>query len=345
MGISNLDYIALFLATFLLVGLLTPIARRVALRREIVDSPTQNHKTHREPIPYLCGVAIMIGVITISYATSLISNFSQNTFTLATSVLGPALILGLIGLWDDLRNLSPLPRFIAQTVAGVFTAALLINSNTSGNPTGSAAIDSLITIIWIVGISNSINFFDNLDGGAAGTVAISAIAIALLAFGSGQYLITALATVTAGATLGFLLWNKSPARIYMGDAGALFLGVLIATLTIRLSPTTDQLIGSFATPLLILAIPILDTTVAVLSRLRRGISPFQGGQDHLSHRLIRKGRSRRSAAFTLWGLSGVFASSAIWVAQPNFEYEKYIVYGGAALWALLFVYFFATDDE
>lgn len=345
MGISNLEYIALFLATFLLVGLLTPIARRVALRREIVDSPTQNHKTHREPIPYLGGVAIMIGVITISYATSLISNFSQNTFILATSVLGPALILGLIGLWDDLRNLTPLPRFIAQTVAGVFTAALLINSNTSGNPTGSAAIDSLITIIWIVGISNSINFFDNLDGGAAGTVAISAIAIALLAFGSGQYLITALATVTAGATLGFLLWNKSPARIYMGDAGALFLGVLIATLTIRLSPTTDQLIGSFATPLLILAIPILDTTVAVLSRLRRGISPFQGGQDHLSHRLIRKGRSRRSAAFTLWGLSGVFASFAIWVAQPNVEYEKYIVYGGAALWALLFVYFFATDDE
>jgi UDP-GlcNAc:undecaprenyl-phosphate GlcNAc-1-phosphate transferase len=345
MGISNLEYIALFLTTFALVGFLTPIARKVAISREIVDNPTQGHKTHREPIPYLGGVAIMVGIITISYGTALISNFSKNTFILATSVLGPALILGLIGLWDDLRNLSPLPRFVAQTVAGVFTAILLINSSTSGNPTGSTLIDSVITIIWVVGISNSINFFDNLDGGAAGTVAISSLAIALLAFGSGQYLITALATVTAGGTLGFLLWNKSPARIYMGDAGALFLGVLVATLTIRLAPTTDLLIGSFATPLLILAIPILDTTVAVLSRLRRGISPFQGGKDHLSHRLIRKGRSRRFAALTLWGLSAIFAALALWVAQPNSDYEKFIVYGGATFWALLFIYFFATDDE
>jgi UDP-GlcNAc:undecaprenyl-phosphate GlcNAc-1-phosphate transferase len=131
----------------------------------------------------------------------------------------------------------------------------------------------------------------------------------------------------------------------MGDAGALFLGLVIAVLTIRLDPTTDQLTGSFATPLLLLAIPILDTTVAVLSRLRRGVSPFQGGRDHLSHRLIRRGLSRRVTAFILWGLSGLFALVALWIAEPNAEYERWIVYGAGALWALLFVFFFATDDE
>ena len=345
MGISNTEYFALFVTTFVLVGVLTPLARQFALARSIVDNPNQGHKTHREPIPYLGGVAIMVGVIVVSYGTALISNFTIDTFYLASSVLVPALILGLIGLWDDIKNLSALPRFIAQTVAGVFTAFLLISSNTSGNPTGSSVVDTLVTIIWIVGICNSINFFDNLDGGAAGTVAVSSIALAILALNGDQFIIAALATVMAGGTLGFLIWNKSPARIYMGDAGALFLGVVISVLTIRLDPTTDLLIGSFATPLLILAIPILDTTVAVLSRLRRGISPFQGGRDHLSHRLIRKGVSRKVTAFILWGLSALFACLAIWISQPNSEFERWIVYGAGGLWALLFVFFFATDDE
>jgi UDP-GlcNAc:undecaprenyl-phosphate/decaprenyl-phosphate GlcNAc-1-phosphate transferase len=345
MGITDIEYFALFLTTFLLVGALTPLARKVALSQKIVDNPTQSHKTHKEPIPYLGGVAIMVGIVAVSYGTSLIANFSRNTFALASSVLIPALILGLMGLWDDIRNLSPLPRFVAQTIAGVFTAFLLISSSTSGNPTGSQVIDTVITIIWIVGICNSINFFDNLDGGAAGTVAISSIALTILALGSGQSLIAALAVVTAGGTLGFLIWNKSPARIYMGDAGALFLGVLIAVLTIRLIPTTETLVGSFATPILVLAIPILDTTVAVLSRLRRGISPFQGGKDHLSHRLIRRGISRRVTAFILWVLSAVFGALAIWISRPNASYENWILVGAGALWAALFIYFFATDDE
>jgi len=345
MGISNTEYFSLFVITFVLVGLLTPLVRQFALSKSIVDNPNQGHKTHREPIPYLGGVAIMVGVFLVSYGTALISDFTIDTFYLASSVLLPALILGLIGLWDDIKNLSALPRFIAQTVAGVFTAILLINTNTSGNPTGSDLIDTIVTILWIVGICNSINFFDNLDGGAAGTVAVSSIALAILALNGDQSVIAALATVMAGGTLGFLIWNKSPARIYMGDAGALFLGLVIAVLTIRLDPTTDQLTGSFATPLLLLAIPILDTTVAVLSRLRRGVSPFQGGRDHLSHRLIRRGLSRRVTAFILWGLSGLFALVALWIAEPNAEYERWIVYGAGALWALLFVFFFATDDE
>jgi UDP-GlcNAc:undecaprenyl-phosphate GlcNAc-1-phosphate transferase len=324
---------------YLLVGVLTPLMRRIAIATDVIDRPNSSHKSHKQPVPYLGGIAIIIGVIAISYSTSLVSNFTINTFWLATSVLAPALLLGLIGLWDDLRNLPPLPRFIAQSIAGVFTAGILIATDNVGNPTGSVIFDSIITIIWVVGICNSINFFDNLDGGAAGTVAISSIALAFLALNGDQYLIAALSTVTAGATLGFLVWNKNPAKIYMGDAGALFLGVLLATLTIRLHPNTDTQIGSYFTPIFLLAIPILDTTVAVLSRLRRHLSPFQGGQDHLSHRLVRTGFSRRQAAITLWGLSGLFAAAAILLSKPNAVSEDYLVGGVLLLWVVLFISF------
>jgi len=344
MGITNKEYFILFVMAYLLVGALTPLMRKIAIATDVIDRPNSSHKSHKQPVPYLGGVAIIVGVITVSYATSLVSNFTINTFWLATSVLGPALLLGLIGLWDDLRNLPPLPRFIAQSIAGVFTAGILIATDNVGNPTGSAIFDSIITIIWVVGICNSINFFDNLDGGAAGTVAISSIALAFLALNGDQYLIAALSTVTAGATLGFLVWNKNPAKIYMGDAGALFLGVLLATLTIRLHPNSDTQIGSYFTPIFLLAIPILDTTVAVLSRLRRHLSPFQGGQDHLSHRLVRAGLSRKQAAITLWGLSGLFAAAAILVSRPNAVTEDYLVGGVLLLWVVLFISFFRTKD-
>ena len=149
----------------------------------------------------------------------------------------------------------------------------------------------------------------------------------------------------AGATLGFLIWNRVPARIYMGDAGALFLGVLLATLTIRLNPDAQTSIGSFATPILLLAIPILDTTVAVLSRLRRGVSPFLGGKDHLSHRLVRAGLSRKMAAIALWLLSATFALFAVILTIVAEKYEFYFVAVTAFLWALLFLGFIRTADK
>ena len=344
MGISNTEYFLLFVNSYLLVGVLTPLMRKIAIATDVVDRPNSSHKSHKKPVPYLGGVAIIIGVIIVSYSASLFSQFTSSTFWLATSVLGPALLLGLIGLWDDIKNLPPLPRFIAQTLAGVFTASILLVTDNVGNPTGSSIFDSIITVVWIVGICNSINFFDNLDGGAAGTVAISSIALAYLALNGDQYLIAALSVVTAGSTLGFLVWNKSPAKIYMGDAGALFLGVLLATLTVRFQPTAQTQIGSFLIPVLLLAIPILDTTVAVLSRLRRHISPFQGGQDHLSHRLIRAGCSRGTAAFSLWGLSAIFAVIPVLISNSEGPTENYILISAVAVWMIMFTLFFKTRD-
>ena len=218
MQATGLQYFLLFFATFALVGTLTPIMRKIAISNKIYDLPNAAHKTHKEPVPYLGGVAIIIGVTVISYAAAIYKNFNKQDYLLLTSVLAPAIILGLIGLWDDLRNLRPGPRLAIQIVAGIFTAYILISQDTVGNPTGSQTLDAIITVIWIVGICNSINFFDNVDGGAAGTVAISSLGLFYLTFQNQQFFIAALSSVTAGATIGFLLWNKSPARIYMGDA-------------------------------------------------------------------------------------------------------------------------------
>ena len=344
MAISDFQYFLLFVSTFVVVGFLTPVMRKIAITNKIYDLPNSAHKTHKEPVPYLGGVAIIIGVILVSYGVAIVDGFTGKNFLLMTSVLAPALVLGIIGFWDDLRNLRPAPRLAIQTVAGLFTAWILISQNTVGTPTESTILDALITLIWIVGICNSINFFDNLDGGAAGTVAVTSIALFVLGFQGQQFLIAALSAVTAGATIGFLLWNKSPARIYMGDAGALFLGILIATLTIRLQPDTEVMWTSLATPVLLLAIPILDTSVAVLSRIKRGISPLQGGHDHLSHRLVRGGMTRKSAAILLWELSGFFALCAIIIPRTSQNFEQIIVATAALVWAVLFVKFFTTKD-
>ena len=342
---SNIEYFLLFVITYALVGVLTPVMRKIATTNQILDRPTSSHKSHTQAVPYLGGVAILIGVVAVSYGALLLNSFSINNFWLATSVLAPATAMGLVGLWDDLKNLSPLPRFIGQSIAGLIIAIGLVIGKNVANPTGSTFLDVLITVVWIVGICNSINFFDNLDGGAAGTAAISAIFLTYLTINNGQSSIAALAVVVAGATLGFLIWNLTPARIYMGDAGALFLGILLATLTIRLNPDTQTILASFATPILLLAVPILDTCVAVFSRLRRRVSPFQGGKDHLSHRLIRAGLSRKMAAISLWSLSAFFGFLAVILTTFNKNLEGYLVVVAFLFWFVLFIAFFRTADK
>ena len=344
MTISQVDYFFLFVVSYALVGLLTPVMRKIALAQGVLDRPNSAHKSHKNPVPYLGGVAIIIGVVIVSYIALISNKFTWSNFWLATSVLGPAVVMGLVGLWDDIKSLNPLPRFIGQSIAGLVVAIILILNDNIGNPTGMTVLDAVITVLWIVGICNSINFFDNLDGGAAGTVAITAISLTYLAITGDQYFIAALSVVVAGSTLGFLIWNRAPARIYMGDAGALFLGLLIATLTVRFNPSTNNSVSSFAIPVLLLAVPILDTTVAVFSRLRRKVSPFQGGKDHLSHRLVRAGLSRRLSAITLWSLTALFSFFAVLISLPNNSYEAIIIAVASGFWLLLFLYFFRTKD-
>ena len=344
MIITQVQYLFLFVASYFLVGGLTPLMRKIAITKEILDRPISAHKSHSKPIPYLGGVAIILGVIFVTYLALFSSNFSTHNFWLATSIIGPALAMGIVGLWDDVKSLHPFPRFMGQTISGVAVAIVLVLTDNFGSPTGSIFIDGFITILWIVGICNAINFFDNIDGGAAGTTAISAITLTYLAITNGQSFIGALSLVVAGACLGFLIWNRSPARIYMGDAGALFLGVLIATLVIRLRPSSDSILVSLAIPIFLLAMPILDTSVAVISRLRRRVSPFEGGKDHLSHRLTRAGLSRKNSVIILWLLSCFFCFLAVLASNLNSMSEIFIIILGAILWIVLLISFLKSAD-
>ena len=311
MSITSIQFVILGVSAFVLAGLLTWPVRALAIKLSVMDLPNMERKTQKEPVPYLGGVAIALSIIIVTYGAIYYSDYTKTTFPLITYALLPAAVLGLMGLIDDIKGLPALPRLIAQTVVAILVGLFLLNRDLQVFSFSNQLANEVIVVVWIVAICNSINFFDNLDGGAAGSVAVSTLGIALIAANQGQELITALACVTCGATVGFLLWNKSPAKIYMGDAGALFLGVLVAVLTIRLDPGISPQINSIAILPMLLAVPILDTCTVVFSRIRRGISPFTGGKDHLSHRLMRKGISKTNTAFCLWGMQASFVGIAL----------------------------------
>lgn len=339
MSYSLLQYLMLGCTTLMFVGLITPAIRKFAILINAIDAPIAAHKTHKAPVPYLGGIAISIGIVTASYGAVIINNPSKENLILASNVLIPAILISAMGLIDDLRGLEPWPRLIVQTLTAAVVAVTLVLTDTMGVAFESSSLNVLISILWIVGICNSINFFDNLDGGAAGTVAVITFFIFLIAFDRGQVLVSALAIVTAGSTTGFLFWNRSPAKIYMGDAGALFLGIIVSVLTIRLNPGIIPSYMSLAVPLSLMAVPILDTTVAVISRLNRGISPFTGGRDHLSHRLIRKGLNRKQAALALWGFSALFGVNALTVYLQPKSLGGILIILSLSVWVFLFIWF------
>lgn len=345
MNYSIADFALLSALTFIAVGLLTPQIRKVALRFGAVDAPNLERKSQKEPVPYLGGVAIAIGVVAASYGSLLAVDFSMQTVKLASTVLVPAIAISAMGLWDDLKGLQPWPRLMAQTATGVAVSTILIATDTIGTAFGNTLLNYLITTFWIVGVCNSINFFDNHDGGAAGTVAVITFFLFFIAYDRQQILVSALAVVTAGATAGFLIWNRHPAKIYMGDAGSLFLGIIISVLTIRLSPGVVPTYMSLAIPVILMATPILDTSVAVFSRLYRGISPFQGGRDHLSHRLMRKGLNRKATAITLWAMAAYYGAIALALYIWPDSAGRPLLTLAIASWVAQLIYFLRIPSE
>ena len=345
MSFSAGQFALLGLMAFALTGLLTWPVRLLAIRIGAMDKRNLERKTQKEPVPYLGGASIAIAVTALAYAGVIASDFTTTNFPLASYVLIPALAMGLMGLIDDLRGLPALPRLFFQTAIAIAVSLVLINTNTVGVAFGDSIINRGLTIFWIVGICNSINFFDNLDGGAAGTVAVVTLGIFYIAYNQGQESVSALAITTAGATLGFLIWNKQPAKIYMGDAGALFLGVVISVLTIRINPGIDPSWKSLALMPILLAVPILDTTVAVTSRIYRRLSPLTGGKDHLSHRLVRKGLTQKTAAIALWVGSALFALLAIGIYNSPTSLGTPLTYLAAGIWATALIWFLRIPSE
>ena len=282
---------------------------RLAHRYAVYDHPDQDRKTQVVPIPRLGGLAVVIAfVVSVLAALSLLGRWNQ--VALAASVLIPALGMALVGFLDDKKSLAPYPRLAMQ--AGL--AALAIVLGTRIQVFGNVWIDGLLFILWALILINGINLLDNSDGLAATTVMVGAVGATIIAALSGQILISLMGAALAGVSLGFLFHNWFPARVYMGDAGAYFLGFMLAVLTVRLRPEGSLPLEGVIIAILLALLPILDTTFVVISRLRRGIHPFTAGRDHLSHRLQARGRSVPVSVLILQGVLVVSTASAVVIA-------------------------------
>ena len=304
-------YLATFVGAIGLSLMLVPAVREYARNREIIDAPG-GHKSHRTPVPYIGGVAMVvafsvamvIGVVvrrSAQFDDGQISITFGNLFSQGDGlmrelavVLGLALVFAAMGLIDDLRGLSPVFRF----VVGLGLATVLVSYGVVLETPLPNWLDLVISVVWILGMTNAFNLLDNIDGLAAGTAAIASGAFFMIAILNDQQYSALLAIGLAGAMLGFLRSNFAPATIYMGDAGSLFIGFMMAYLGLKMRTNVTEIPQLFA-PVLVLGVAVLDTTVVVVSRLRRGLSPFTGGQDHLSHRFLRLGLSVRRSVTVL----------------------------------------------
>lgn len=275
-------YAAAF-STALAVSLLaTPVARRVALRFGFVDRPDER-KAHADAIPYLGGIAIIVA-FTVAVAGGAYVQGVRDAYPQAAALLGGGIVLAAIGLWDDLRIA---PGRLKVPVE-VLLAAVLYLAGSRAQLFNVPALDLLITVLWVVGITNAMNYMDNMDGLSAGVAAIAAAYFFALAALSGQSLVAGLSIALAGCALGFLWHNRPPASIFMGDAGSLFLGFLLAGLGLELRFDNIARV-TFFVPVAVMAVPILDALTVSTSRLRRRVSPIRPGRDHISHRLVKVG--------------------------------------------------------
>lgn len=311
-------YLLILASAFALAATATPSMRRLAVRLGIVDQPSAR-KIHARPTPLMGGVAIYVAFI------AALAIWGDRFYVRqVVGILLGASLCSVLGLWDDRRSIGPGVKLLGQLVGAV----ILVVSGVQVQVLPSPAINLALTLLWVVGITNAMNLLDNMDGLCGGVGAIAAAFFLLMAAMSGQYLVGTLAAALLGACIGFLLYNVNPASIFMGDAGSLFLGFTLAAVGIKLRFPDNVAFVTWMAPVLVLGLPIFDTTLVFLSRLRRGLNPLtHPGKDHVSHRLVGGGLTRREAVLTLYLACCALGVLAMYVTQASIV-ESYVV-GGA----------------
>jgi UDP-GlcNAc:undecaprenyl-phosphate GlcNAc-1-phosphate transferase len=326
-GTDVTTYMLIFASALVMAVGGTPVIRRMALRLGIIDQPNAR-KIHVSPIPLLGGVAIYGSCIA---AVLLFGNrFGLHELV---SILVGASLMSFLGVWDDRRSLSPFLKLMGQFLA----ASILVLTGVRIGTFPWEAVNVAVTLGWVVVITNAMNLLDNMDGLSGGVGAAAAIYFLLLAAMNDQYLVGALTAALIGACLGFLVYNFNPASIFMGDAGSLFIGFMLAAVGIKLRFPEGIEIVTWMVPVLILGLPLFDTTLVIISRLRRGLNPLTTpGKDHISHRLVAMGYTRREAVLICYLACAGLGVVALFITQASLI-EGYLV-GAAvaivALWAL-----------
>lgn len=316
-----MSYLALLslVGPFIVAVAVAYAVRAWAVKTGFVDRPS-GHKKHDKPIALGGGIAIFLSICgPILVGTLLVWLLQDGAAPLwlpdlvrahmdgiasklpvVLAIAGGASVLFVVGLIDDRRPLGPKPKFIAQFAVALFIAW----------PMGIRAVEALpefasiaVTVLWIVVITNAFNFLDNMDGLSAGVAVIAAAIFSITSMAAGQIFVPVMAWVVVGGLLGFLIFNFSPARLFMGDAGSLVIGFLMSVLTI-LATFYDPQQGlrplGVIVPLVVLAVPLYDVISVVILRLRAGDSPFRGDWRHFSHRLVKRGMTQRGAVLTIY---------------------------------------------
>ena len=298
---------------------LTIPVRRMALRYGMVDRPNPR-KVHVKPIPLLGGIAIYLGFV-LAILLTLPAVPEQQII----GILAGATLLAIVGFLDDGGLLHhQVKLLIGMPAAAIFllTSGIRAQLFSPFVPGGAGvALDACFTILWVVGITASFSILDHMDGLCAGVAAMAALFFTISASMNGQTLVCTLAAATLGAAVGFLRWNFNPAKIFMGDGGAMFLGFLMATLGLKIRPINIAFPVTWLVPVLILGVPIFDTTLVTISRARRGLLPFTSpGKDHTAHRLSNLGLGQRGAVLAMYffgGVSGGLALLAPWLSAAT----------------------------
>ncbi len=294
--------------------ILTVPVRALALRVRMVDLPGPR-KVHVTPIPLLGGLAIYAGIV-----LAILFVISGAARAQSVSILAGATLVAGVGFLDDRGWLHhQIKLFLGMPLAAAILLAGGIHAQVFGVLFGGRTgylLDVALTVLWVVGITAAFSILDHMDGLCAGIAATASIFFALLANLQGQVLVTALAAAVLGASTGFLRWNFEPAKIFMGDGGAMLLGFLMAVLSLKLRLESAPHAATWLAALLILIIPIFDTTLVTISRSRRGLLPFAApGKDHAAHRLANLGLGQRAAVIVLYGLGALGGGTALLVSR------------------------------
>jgi UDP-GlcNAc:undecaprenyl-phosphate/decaprenyl-phosphate GlcNAc-1-phosphate transferase len=307
--------LAFFIALFASMMLTVPV-RALALRVGMVDQPGPR-KVHLQPIPLLGGLAMYGGVM-----LAIIFAFDGAARAQSAGIVTGATLVAAVGFLDDRGWLHhQIKLFVGMPLA----ACILLFSGIHAQAfelfvPGRAGylLDAVLTIFWVVAITASFSILDHMDGLCAGVAATASFFFALLAFLNGQIVVSTLAAAVFGAATGFLRWNFKPAKIFMGDGGAMFLGFLMATLGLKLRLSAGNHASALLAPLLILGVTIFDTTLVTISRSRRGLLPFAApGKDHAAHRLSNLGLGQRGAVLTLYLLGAVSGALGVLVSYVS----------------------------
>jgi UDP-GlcNAc:undecaprenyl-phosphate GlcNAc-1-phosphate transferase len=326
------ELLLLFFGALVAAIAMTPVSKWLAPHLGVIARP-RARDVHTTPVPKLGGLAILVGVMAGAFALGTRLEFQQ----LAAIVIAAAL-MSFLGLVDDRFNLNAYVKLIVQIAAAVFVYIFGVRISLFANP----VLDAAITVIWIVGITNAMNFLDNMDGLLAGISAVISAFFLVLSIINGQYLVGLLSAALLGACIGFLVWNLNPASVFMGDSGSMFLGFMLACIAIKLRFLGQSLSVSWLVPLIVMALPVFDMTLVTISRLRRGKNPLTTpGKDHTSHRITNHGFTKREAVMILYLVCGALGIVAIIASVANVAANimiavALILVGAAALWFMEF---------